>query len=502
MSGTISAATNLGAMSARRFLEMNSAGQIKATESLASGSRVSNPAYAPAEAAIGDILSAKIRSMGQASRTVSQAISIIQMGAAALSSSNRVLERMLELSSQANSDSVDNSQRTMLDGELQQLLNQIDTNATTCRLGEVSLFTGGAGTVTAATTAVAAPTMVTGATITANTFTGFTAGSSQGFITGVAQDFSVTQNGTQYIYQMQVGDQVFKGATTTTLATSQVISLTSITDSNNVISFTTDASDVTGLSSASTIQAAGRAMLGIETGQNAVFTSKTNVTGTAYANMTIAAGAGVEPGAYGLTYTKVGTVGTFTLSNGLNSYSQTCSETADNSMSETVTFSNGLTLTLAAFDGSASITQTTFSVAQGSSVSLSFQIADHVTDTVSMTFTGATSSALGLSGISIATRTAAANAYSKITSAQSLIQSQNATLGGKKSQLDFQADNLKVAMINNAAMKSSFVDTNMTEALMDSTKFRALTDMASTVFTQALSEPSRISRMVQQAGQA
>lgn len=505
MASTVSAATNAGAMSAKRYLELNNSAQIKATEAVASGTRVANPAYAPAEAAIGDILSAKIRSLGQAARSVSQADSIIQLGSATLASSSKVLERMLELSNQSNADGVDDSQRAMLDKELQQLLNQINLNATTARLGQVSLFTGGAGTVTGAGTAIAAETMTGGGTITANTFdstTPFKAASSQGFITGVARDFTVTQNGSQYVYTLQVGEQVFKGTTGTTLATAQDIMLTSVTDAANVITFTTDTADVTGLSSATAIQTAGRAMLGLDSGQNAVFTSTTNVTATAYAGATITAGAGVAAGAYNLTYTVVGTTGTFTLSNGLNSYSTETANAASASMTENIVFTNGLTVSLAAFNGSASVAQTMFTVAQGSTINLSFQVAEKVNDTVTMTFSGATVSALGLSGISVNSRENAAIAATKIAAAQTLIQSQNATLGGKKSQLDFQADNLKVAIINNSAMKSSFVDTNMTEALMDSTKYKALTEMASTVFTQALGEPSRIARMVQQAGQA
>jgi flagellin len=495
---SISAATNIGAMSARRFLEINSSKATRAVEELASGSRVSNPAYAPAEAAIGDILSAKIRSLGQASKTVTQANSIIQMATGTLGSSNKVLERMKELADQSNADGVDDSQRKMLDLEYKELLNQLDTNATTTRLGKTSLFTGGAGAVAQATAAVAAETMVTGATIPATTFGGFSAANSQGFITGNAQDFSVKQNGSMYDISLQVGDQSFTGTIGTTVATGQVISLRSSTDQNNVISFTADGADVSGMSSADAIQTAGRAMLGLSSGQAAVFTS-TTVDNTAYANMNISAGASVDPGAYALEYTVVGTTGTFTLSNGVERFTAESSVAAGATMSDTIIFNNGLSLSLASFDGSASVAQHTFSVAAGNQVSMSFQIGDQNTDTMAMTFKGATQSALGLSGTSVASQEGASLSGTKITAAQSSISSQIAELGGKKSQLDFQADTLKVAIQNNSAIKSTFVDADMSESLMNSTKFNALKDMASAVFQQALGEPGKIAQLVQQA---
>jgi flagellin len=495
---TISAATNMGAMSAKRFLESNSAKATRAVEELASGSRVSNPAYAPAEAAIGDILSAKLRSLGQASKTVSQANAIIQMATGTLGSSNKVLERMKELAGQSNADGVDDSQRKMLNLEYQQLINQIDTNATTARLGKTALFTGGAGTVSQATAVVAAETMVTGASIPSNTFGGFSAANSQGHITGNAQDFNVTQQGSVYNYSLKVGDQTFTGTTGTTIATSQVIQLRSTTDSNNLIAFTADGSDVSGMSSADAIQTAGRTMLGLSSGQAAVFTS-TTVANTTYANATISAGSSVSPGSYSLEYTKVGTAGSFTLSNGAEKYTATATSAAGASMTETVTFDNGMSISLAAFDGSASLGQHTLNVAQGSQVNLSFQIGDQNTDIMAMTFKGATSSSLGISGTSVATQEGASSASTKITLAQSSISSQIAELGGKKSQLDFQSENLKIAIQNNSAIKSTFVDADMTESLMNTTKFNALKDMSSAVFQQALGEPAKIARLVQQA---
>ena len=495
---TISAATNMGAMSAKRFLESNSSSATRAVEELASGSRVSNPAYAPAEAAIGDILSAKLRSLGQASKTVSQANAIIQMATGTLGSSNKILERMKELASQANSDGVDDSQRKMLNLEYQELTKQIDTNSSTARLGKTALFTGGAGTVSQATAVVATETMVTGASIPANTFAGFNAGSSQGHITGNAQDFTVTQQGSSLNYSLKVGDQTFTGVTGTTISTSQVIQLRSTTDSNNIIAFAADGSDVSGLTTADAIQTAGRTMLGLSSGQAAVFTS-TTVANTTYANATISAGSSVTPGSYSLEYTKVGTVGSFTLSNGIERYTATASSAASASMTEAVTFDNGMSISLAAFDGSASLGQHTVNVAQGSQISLSFQIGDQNTDTMTMVFKGATSSALGIAGTGVGTQANASLADTKITLAQSSISSQIAELGGKKSQLDFQADNLKVAIQNNSAIKSTFVDADMTESLMNSTKFNALKDMSAAVFQQSLGEPAKIARLVQQA---
>ncbi|MBI1954481.1 MAG: flagellin, partial [Proteobacteria bacterium] len=469
----------------------------RAVEELSSGSKVSNPAYAPAEAAIGDILTAKLRSLGQASKTVSQANSIIQMATGTLGSSNQILQRMKELADQSNGDGVDDSQRVMLDNEYQQLISQLNLNASSTRLGKTSLFTGGAGTVTGAASAVANPTMTGGNSggMAANTLGGFVAGSTQGYITGTAKDFTVTQNGNMYDLSLTVGDQTFT-ATTSPVANTNIL-LRSTTDSRNIIAISYNATAITGITNATTFQTAGRELFGLNTGQNAVFTSATNVTATAYANATISASSGVKAGSWALQYDVVSGTGTFSITNGVNKYTATATSSA--SMTSTINFDNGVSLALAAFNGSSSIAQTVFSVAQGTSVNMSFQIGDQTADTVSLSFSGATATALSVNGTNVLTKTNASTASNAIDRAQSSISSQIATLGGKKSQLDFQADTLKVAIQNNTSMKSSFVDANMAESLMDSTRYKALTEMSSTVFSQALQEPSRIARMVQQA---
>lgn len=481
----VTASTNLGANASKRYLEYNTNKAIRATESLASGSRASNPSYDPSASAVGYRLSAILQAYGQSARNVSQASAMIQMATGSLGATQDVLTRMKALTVAANSDTIGTQDRAMFDQEFQQLLAQVDVNASSARWGGIALFTGGGGTATAAATVASAG--VTGVTADADGFTAAIVG--QGMITGVATDATVVQNGSLFDVSVTIGSQTFK-ATVPAPTNSGTLTLVSTTDSGNAVTFNYGATAGTNTTTGTLLETELRAFLGVDTATKGVFTSA----GTALSNLTMTAGSGTAAGSWALSYTVAGNDGVFKLTRGDQSY--TATETAAASMTGTVSFDNGVVLALNSFVGNASVAQGIYNVTAGTSITQSFQYGDKSSDMLSVTFSGATTSALGLSGLNVITAGNASAANTQIDLAMQTIGSFIGQLGGKASQLGFIGDTLKISTQNQSAARSTFIDADIAEAMSESQKFRGLAQVAGSVFTQSLSDASNLAQMV------
>lgn len=485
-----SSITNLGANAARNCIDIANAKANIAIAQLSSGklSIIDNPA----SAAVGYNMSSTIQSLQQAQRNVSQATSMIQSITGFLGATAEVLSTMNQLAVAANSDTVGDAQRQMMDAEFQALLSQVNLNADNARWGGTSLLNGGAGAVTPQAAAVAAPTVVGGSAAAGTYFaalgTAFTAASTQGYVNGVATDASVTMNGAMYEISITVGGQTFKGASAGGAAS--LLLLQSTTDSGNVIALTTTAA----LGAAAAVQADLQTQLGITTGNAAVFSS-VNTTAGGMANVTFTAGSGTTAGAWALSYTVNGGQGTFKITNGLEQYTATITPGA--ALTESVTFNNGVSLALAGFNGAASVAQNIYSVAAGTSITQSFQFAEKSTDVLSVTFNGATTTALKLNGLNVLTKAAAALAGDAITLAQQQLNTQIGAIGGAAIQFNFMTDTLRINIENTQAAMSTFVDTDIPSAMQDLQTFKSLAQVAQTTFTQALSNQSNMVQMIQ-----
>lgn len=487
-----SSVTNLGANAARRFIEINSGKANTATEQLSSGLMVSNPSYDPSASAVGYNLSANIQSLQQASRNVSQATAVIQMATGFLGATSDVLIRLKQLTVGANTDSVGAPQREMMNKEFQQLLKQVDVNATNARWGGISLFTGGAGAVS--NPAIQAASAMTNGGASAPTaytsthFTGFVAGGSQGMIDGTATEATVTSSGGLFNMSVKIGNQTFTGTTDGQTTSTNVI-LTSTSNSANTVSFSIAAN----FGAAAATQDDFQKFLGIGIGANATFSSVNTAVGIAGVAMSSSAAA--TPGNWALSYNVANGTGTFSLSNGIENYTATV--TAGASLTETVTFNNGVSLALNAFNGNANVAQSIYKVDQGTSITQSFQYAEKSTDTLSVTFSGATVASLGLTGLDILTTGNAAKASAAIDKAQQQIGAQIGELGGKASEFKFMADTLRINIQNTTAAKSTFTDADIAQSMQDLQTFSGLGQIAQSVFTKALNDQSNMVQMVQ-----
>jgi flagellin len=117
---------NLNAMNAHRQFGINNANMAKSTEKLSSGLRINRAGDDAAGLAISEKMRGQIRGLDQASRNAQDGISLIQTAEGALNETHSILQRMRELAVQSASDTNVADDRTALNDEFQELINEID----------------------------------------------------------------------------------------------------------------------------------------------------------------------------------------------------------------------------------------------------------------------------------------------------------------------------------------------------------------------------------------
>ena len=501
----ISINTNLEAINARRYMTASAEKLSNAQAQLSSGLRSPDPSDNPSASAVGSVLDANISVLRQVSQNTSQAISLVQLATGVLSSTTEILNKMSTLASQADSDTIDDSKRGMLDQEFQLLLAQIDSNAQT-KWGNVTLFNGGIGTATSVATN--ATVLVGGTDVfpagVADSFA--TTVKSSGLVCGAASNAEVIKNGDVYNISVTVGKQIFS-ATTKPLVGSNIV-LVSQADTNNSITITYAAA-VTAITEAPDPTAAFenklQELFGISTAAPVSF----QPISTTVSGITVTPGSSAVSGAYSVSYDNV--TATFRLSNEHSVYTAQAHDSSGNNLttsaaiaaatSAIVTFDDGTKVTLneAACDlCTADIAQQIFWFnASDSGTSMSFQTGIMESDCVSVVFNGSSGENLGLSGISIAKLDDAGNAVTALSSAIDLVNQQVANLGGKKSRLEYIAKNLPIFIQNTEAAKSTFTDADISESLMASQQQQSLFDISSSMLQKSMQRQSQISRLVQ-----
>jgi flagellin len=128
--------TNVTALNAQRQMAATRANLDKSLERLASGSRVNHAGDDAAGLAISENLRAQIRGMRQAKRNAQDGVSLIQVSEGGLNEISNMLIRLRELSIQAASDTIGDTERQFADREFQSLKQEID------RIANVTVFNG------------------------------------------------------------------------------------------------------------------------------------------------------------------------------------------------------------------------------------------------------------------------------------------------------------------------------------------------------------------------
>jgi flagellin len=134
--------TNTQSIAAQRNLGINLMGQQASVEKLASGSRIVRAADDAAGLAISEKMKASIRSIRQDVRNGNDGISMIQTAEGGMNEISNILTRFRELSIQAASDTLGDTERGFIDKEVGQLRSEVDRIAASTEFNGKKLLNG------------------------------------------------------------------------------------------------------------------------------------------------------------------------------------------------------------------------------------------------------------------------------------------------------------------------------------------------------------------------
>lgn len=134
--------TNVASINAQRQLDKQQARNDHALAALSSGSRIVKAADDAAGLAISENLRGQIRGIAQARNNAYNAQSLIEVSDGGLNEINNILIRIRELGVQAASDNIGEVERSFLDQEGKQLIEEAERIAQTTRFGNMQLLNG------------------------------------------------------------------------------------------------------------------------------------------------------------------------------------------------------------------------------------------------------------------------------------------------------------------------------------------------------------------------
>jgi flagellin len=137
--------TNVAALNAQRQMAVTKMHLDGSLERLASGSRINHAGDDAAGLAISENLRAQIRGLRQAKRNAQDGVSLIQVSEGGLNEISNTLIRLRELSIQAASDTIGDTERQFADREFQSLKQEIDRIANSTVFNGTPLLNGKAG---------------------------------------------------------------------------------------------------------------------------------------------------------------------------------------------------------------------------------------------------------------------------------------------------------------------------------------------------------------------
>ncbi len=133
-------------MKTQEYMRQNQAKMDQAMNRLSSGKRINSASDDAAGLAIATRMRAKESGLGVAARNTQDGISMIQTAESALSSVSNILVRMRDLAVQAANGTNDTTDKSALQGEFQQLTDQITYITDNTKFNGAKLLDGSAGT--------------------------------------------------------------------------------------------------------------------------------------------------------------------------------------------------------------------------------------------------------------------------------------------------------------------------------------------------------------------
>ncbi len=157
--------TNIMSLNAQRNLTTSQGSMKVSLQRLSSGLRINSAADDAAGMAVSQRMLGQIKSLNQAVRNANDGISMIQTAEGGMQEIQTMLQRMRELSTQAASDTISDTERGYVDVEIQALKTEINAISDRTKFNGQALLTGNLVTQLGGATATE---LVVGDTITAN----------------------------------------------------------------------------------------------------------------------------------------------------------------------------------------------------------------------------------------------------------------------------------------------------------------------------------------------
>ena len=132
----------MGALIAQNNMDKNAKSLDQALERLSSGLRINSASDDAAGSAIASKMEAQVRSLGVAIRNSNDAVSLTQTAQGALGEIENMLQRMRELSVQAGNSTLNSSDRTQIQAEVDQLSAEIESIASKTNFNGNKLLDG------------------------------------------------------------------------------------------------------------------------------------------------------------------------------------------------------------------------------------------------------------------------------------------------------------------------------------------------------------------------
>jgi flagellin len=150
--------SNIPALNTSRILNRSSQALNQSLERLSSGLRINRAADDAAGLAIAEGFRAVVNGAQVAQRNAQDGVSMVQTAEGALSETTNILQRIRELAVQAANGTQSTNNRASIDGEVKQLLGQIDDIATQTQFNGISVLSVGS-TITLQSGAMQSQTM-------------------------------------------------------------------------------------------------------------------------------------------------------------------------------------------------------------------------------------------------------------------------------------------------------------------------------------------------------
>ncbi|MCV6605988.1 MAG: flagellin [Porticoccaceae bacterium] len=161
--------TNIASLTAQRNLNNSQSALNTSLQRLSSGLRINSARDDAAGLAISERFTAQIRGLNQAARNANDGISLAQTAEGALGEVTNNLQRIRELAVQSSNATNSASDRTALQQEVTQLLNEIDRVANQTQFNGVNLLDGSFSGAVFQVGANAGETITISSTVDANT---------------------------------------------------------------------------------------------------------------------------------------------------------------------------------------------------------------------------------------------------------------------------------------------------------------------------------------------